>query len=187
LDDITYEFERVNAQAVAEWMLRVPKTWVMRGVLAGSTVRSEAARMFERILVPLDGSKMAERALPVAEAIAGKFDATLILVRAVIRPRVRRVPLNAAAFRRQQMIDVEHYLRSVQGQFAGTRSKVEVLGVEGDSVTEVLLRVAREREVDLIVGVTQGRSGLSRMIHGSTIEDLVRDPTQPVLAIRGEE
>ena len=143
--------------------------------------------MFKRILVPLDGSKLAEQALPYAEELATKFGATVYLVRAIPKPDVPAAPLNVAAVEDMAEQQAERYLDRIEKRLADANIKVETRDVVGQNATEVIKYVASEEQVDLIIVVSRGRSGLLRTIFGSTIDDLVRDPSQPVLVIKGEE
>lgn len=143
--------------------------------------------MFKRILVPLDGSKLAEQALPYAEQVAAKFGATIILVRVVPKPDVPAAPLNVEAVEEKEEERAEHYLTRVEKRLTDSKLKVETREVVGENATEAILWLAGEEKVDLIVGVSHGRAGIARTIFGSTIDDLVRDPGQPVLVIRGAE
>ena len=143
--------------------------------------------MFKRILVPLDGSKLSEQALPYALELAIKLGATVVLVRAVPKPDIPPAPLNIEAVEEKAEDTAERYLARVAKRFADSNIPVETRDVIGENATEVILWVAKEEKADLIVGVTHGRSGIARTVFGSTIDDLVRDPSQPVLVIKGEE
>ena len=143
--------------------------------------------MFKRILVPLDGSKMAEQALPYAKELAEKFDATVYLVRAIPKSDTPAAPLNVAAVEDREEEKAEKYLTRIENRLKRAGINVESEDIVGENATEVLLSAANEKKVDLIIGVSHGRSGLARTIFGSTIDDLVRDPAQPVLVIKGEE
>ena len=143
--------------------------------------------MFNRILVPLDGSPLAEQALPYAEDLATKLGATLYLVRAIPKPDRPAAPLNVEAVEEREEAKAERYLDRVATRLRGSNLSVETREVYGEDATEVILWVAKEEQCDLIVGVTRGRTGIMRTIFGSTMDDLIRDPNQPVLVIKGEE
>ena len=143
--------------------------------------------MFKRILVPLDGSKLAEQALPYAEELAGKFGSTVYLVRAIPKAITPAAPINVEAIEEKEEAKAERYLDRIEKRLTDAKIKLETREVYGDSAAEVIKYVAAEEKVDLIIGVTHGRSGIERFIFGSTIDDLARDPSQPVLVIKGEE
>ena len=142
--------------------------------------------MFKCILVPLDGSKLAEEALPYAESLAKQYGAKLLLVRAIPKHDTPAAPLNVAAVEKADQQEASDYLRDLVSRVSGAGVDVQSLEEVGENASQVLLEVAEREGVDLIVGVTRGRSGLARTVYGSVIDDLVRDPRQPVLVIKGD-
>jgi len=142
--------------------------------------------MFKRILVPLDGSTRAERALPVAAQVARATGASIALYRAVPIPATygaiyAGVPIN------QVMIDedalaAKTYLESMH------RSEL-LQGIPVTCITEVgdaanlILDQANDR-VDLIVMCSHGRSNVGRWVLGSVAEHVARLATPPVLVLR---
>jgi len=141
--------------------------------------------MYKRILLPLDGSSLAEQALPPAVAQAERFQSELILFQVfeviaeppgVWRPAVRQAEKKAKAL-------AEDYLRRVA---AGVRERgipVAVVTVEGRPHVEIV-EYAGAHQVDLIVMCTRGQSGLSRWLMGSVADRVVRGATVPVLLVR---
>jgi len=139
---------------------------------------------YQRIMVPLDGSELAERALAPAITIAQAMDASLVLFRAV--------PLMAELTGSDQT-DIEKaggtetdYLRSVLGQAAS-------VGVEGctqlsiwQPAAEAIIACAKESEADLIVMSSHGRSGRSRWVFGSVAEKVLRRAPCHVMVIRAQ-
>lgn len=73
----------------------------------------------------------------------------------------------------------------MQQQFLNTRAQVELVVQEGPAAEDIL-RVAEEKNVDLIVMATPGRSGVRRLVLGSVTEKVVRAAACPVLAVRSE-
>ena len=134
---------------------------------------------FRRIAVPLDGSELAERALPFARSLAQLVGGNLILAR-VADGRGRfgdriEAQIEAAA-------EAEAYLeRLMDGRRAGY--VVERSLPYGDPATEIA-RLAGERSADLIVMSTHGRSGLGRALLGSVADTLVRRTQLPLLLVR---
>lgn len=76
-------------------------------------------------------------------------------------------------------------LSLMQQQFLNTRAQVELVVQEGPAAEDIL-RVAEEKNVDLIVMATHGRSGVRRLVLGSVTEKVVRAAACPVLAVRSE-
>ena len=136
-----------------------------------------------KILVPLDGSPLAESALGEGIQLAGAGGA-LVLLRAAEAPRVAvgdPVVAQVAVVR-----EAEAYLDAVaeRARAAGVADVETAVwyGPAGESIVEA----ARTRDIDLIVMSSHGRSGLGRMIFGSVAESVMRGTTTPVLIIRPE-
>lgn len=141
--------------------------------------------MFQRILVPLDGSTRAEQAIPLAAHLARASGGTVILV-AVLDVFANSVATLAAAS--QETFD--HQFDDVDAYLAGMSAREDLAGVPTERevakgvVAETLLTVALARGVDLIVLTSHGRTGLSRWALGSVAEQLVRQASMPVLMLR---
>ena len=142
-----------------------------------------------RILLPTDFSGCANYALPYAAAIARAANATVICVNVVepIVPAVGYTGMAEAmpiAEMNEQMEDsAERELPDVLKceELHGLQVE-EVIG-HGDAAAEIV-RIADEQHVDLIVISSHGRTGLGRMIFGSTAEAVVRHARCPVLVVK---
>ncbi|HET9016236.1 MAG TPA: universal stress protein [Thermomicrobiaceae bacterium] len=123
----------------------------------------------ETVVVPLDGSDLAEAALPVGRAIAARAGAALRLVRVLDLGRTAEAQRQAeqALWESARRADVE------------ARLKVRV----GDAAEEIL-REAAALPAPLVVMTTHGRSGLGRWLIGSVADRVVRGGTAPVLLLR---
>ncbi|HEX8476409.1 MAG TPA: universal stress protein [Pyrinomonadaceae bacterium] len=141
------------------------------------------------ILVPTDFSECAARAVPAAAALARQFKARVICVH-VVEPVVPAVGWTPVA-EPLPTADISEHLEdsaaselpkvSEQEEFAGL--DVEDLIVHGAAASEIV-RLAKEREVDLIVISSHGRTGLGRMLFGSTAESVTRHAHCPVLVVK---
>lgn len=132
--------------------------------------------MYRTILVPLDGSKLAEQALPLALAVARRADADLHLAR-VHRPAAHAGTADGAT----AAAGDEAYLAAVAGRAGGV--PVETAVLEGP-VVPALCQHARAVKASLMVLTTHGRGPLSRFWLGSTADDLVRHTPVPLLIHR---
>jgi len=154
--------------------------------------------MFERILVPLDGSGFSARALPYAVEIARRFGAELFLLQ-VVPPTAPPTAIRSAAG--QSRIAVEKALQQAHDDEKRnmTRARrylreklreVTAHGVKGSyhievgSPAESILEFCKKESVGLVVMTTHGRGGFKRAILGSVADKLIRDPSFPVLAVR---
>jgi nucleotide-binding universal stress UspA family protein len=157
--------------------------------------------MFETVVVPLDGSELAEEALETAEALAARFESRLVLVQAVDSlamrmsqpPAMMESPAAAAASVNvlQSALDAEKdaahkYLGPLRDRLADGGRKVEAYVGEGPAV-DVILSVAREQSAGVIVMSTHGRGGLGRLVFGSVADGILRHSEIPVLLVRSRE
>jgi nucleotide-binding universal stress UspA family protein len=139
---------------------------------------------FERILVPLDGSKLAEEALPAAKLMAERLGSVLRLVRAVTP---RTVPDELAGSVTADVIEsyelvAEEYLQEARLELE-TRQPVEVRVVLGPGA-EVILAEVREAPCDLVVMTSHGRHGFVRFAMGSVTERVLAASAAPVLVLK---
>lgn len=150
---------------------------------------------FKQILVTLDGSELAEAALRYAlQAADSGANIHLLSVMeedwaaslAVAGVMGDPIPLTADPRRAYdpRAIHVQHeYLKQVAARFDRPHL-VFSQQVEPGAVIDIILNVAREREADLIVMATHGRTGLTRTILGSVVSDVLPKAPCPVLVVR---
>ncbi len=142
---------------------------------------------YERVLVPLDGSDLAEAILPFAEKLAGPIDSEVILLR-VVEPLAPAAALAAAGvpapdelFLRQ--LEARRYLDEIARRLEDKGLRVRTLLGHGPAASEIVA-VARSERADLIAMSTHGRGGLGRLLFGSVAEAVLRAAPVPVLLIR---
>jgi nucleotide-binding universal stress UspA family protein len=143
--------------------------------------------MFKRILVPLDGSQLAERGLAPSLALAEAYQSEVLFLR-VPDPAITSglAPTLAArqSLERARQESAEYLAKIRQGfERFGVAPRSEVLDGE---VAEVLLETATQEGVDLIVISSHGRSGVSRWVYGSVAERVLGHAPCPVLVLRSE-
>ena len=142
--------------------------------------------MMKRILVPLDGSPLAERTLALAANLARSTDGALILVQALTLP----VEYDSLLVPHLTPLDIESKERVAQAYL--TRQvdlpMLSGLPVETRVRTEApalaILNVAAECRADMIVMTSHGRTGFSRWVFGSVAEHVARQAEVPVLMLR---
>jgi nucleotide-binding universal stress UspA family protein len=134
--------------------------------------------MYRTILVPLDGSILAERALPYAQRLAAAADGRLVLLWVVREPPASAAgdPLREVAPRRE----AEAYLRGLAERQGAT--PVDPVVLEGAAAQTILGEVPR-RGIELVVMSTHGRSGLGRWLYGSVADAVMRHAGVPVLLV----
>ncbi len=140
--------------------------------------------MFKRILVPLDGSELAEIALPYAEDLAGAFGAEIVLLHVLESDdseykRMHESYLQEAA---------ERVTDSVRKRAAGDQAgavRVEAVIAEGHPAEQIIDR-ADDESVDLIAMATHGRSGVRRWVMGSVADKVVSATQAPVTLVKAK-
>jgi nucleotide-binding universal stress UspA family protein len=143
--------------------------------------------MYQRIVVPMDGSPEAERVLPYVEPLAVQFKATIVFVHVV--PRLSAAAVAASpAWDPGYLSDKEAELATATLQsFVGRLQNKQYAGehvlLEGDAGEEIV-RFARETGADLIAMVTHGRGGIERLIRGSEADEVMRHAPCPTLLVR---
>ena len=144
-------------------------------------------RMLRGVLVPLDGSELAEQALSVGAALARRAGATLHLV-SVHEP----VPLTAMppdypmpvmALEAEARGDRVQYLDTVAAAVRASLPSPVVASVVTGSAASSLCEYMETHPVDVVVMTTHGRGGLRRLCLGSVAEKLVRGARVPVLVV----
>ena len=135
--------------------------------------------MFTTVVVPLDGSELAERALPYAVRFAAERGGRLALVRAALGP----LP-SGLSWERQQLAAVEEataYLAGVAEKVA-TRVPVTTAALYGHPVDEILAAV-EQFGADSVVMATHGRTGLAHLLFGSVAEAVLARSSVPVFVV----
>ncbi|MCE7984488.1 MAG: universal stress protein [Caldilinea sp. CFX5] len=139
--------------------------------------------MYQKILLPLDGSALAEEALPYAIAQAQQFGAQLILLK-VIPPLLEwRSPQREAA----AAAEVVTVLTPVAEKVRAAGVAVAIVSIEGGGGTGAapkIVRYAAQNAIDLIVMSTRGHGGFNRWVLGSTADGVVCKAPAPVLLVR---
>jgi nucleotide-binding universal stress UspA family protein len=163
--------------SVADKVLRrssVP-VWLIQAAKPESAAADTWPKM--TMLVPLDGSKLAESVLPHVEALAKQRGAKpeVVLVRAF-------EPLSTGPGREAP----QQYLSGIEQRLsaAGLTVRSEVL--EGDPAKEIV-DYANEKPINLVVMATHGRSGIGRWAYGSVADKVLRRASRPVFLVRVAE
>ncbi len=141
--------------------------------------------MFTRILIPLDGSKLAETVIPVASDLARHYHARLILFHVLEKD----VPETIHGQRHLgQGKEAHEYLNALAAQISTNGIEVEI-DVHEPRQANVALSIsdhARELQADLVVLCAHGSGGLRDILIGSIAQQVIHQETIPVLFIRPE-
>lgn len=147
--------------------------------------------MYEKLMVPLDGSKLAESVLPHVDALAkGCCVRSIVLVR-VAQPFYIPTATDAHLLSEADILAYEaetkklarQYLDSIAKQLKYDNVEVKIEVFQGFAA-DILIDYAKRNNVDLTIIATHGRSGVSRWVFGSTAERILRGSCTPVLMVR---
>ena len=142
--------------------------------------------MYKKILVPLDGSELAEKALVEAETLAKAFDAEIILFEVVPFMPIYGSPelVTPLIVDEKQKESVEQYLADLADQLKKKGIRASTILKTGQQVALEIIDSAKEKEADLIVMSTSGRSGITRWVLGSVALKVLTRAETPILLIR---
>lgn len=143
--------------------------------------------MYKKILVPLDGSELAECVLPHVEAVASGSDRGKVVLLRIVEPLPAGTPpaVDFEMVQKAGVKEAEKYLARIQAKLSKEGLDVEVQVLTGRPA-ETITDFVQHEKVDLIALATHGRSGISRWVFGSVADKLVRSLSVPVLLIRPE-
>ncbi|OGO23438.1 MAG: hypothetical protein A2144_05510 [Chloroflexi bacterium RBG_16_50_9] len=150
--------------------------------------------MYKKILVPLDGSELAECVLPHVEAVAKGCGTQSVIFIRVLEPFHMVIggwgtaSLGDSEINRinaQNKADAENYLARLvkRVKYYGAIAQSEVLIATGRSAWHIV-EYATKNSIDLITIATHGRSGVSRWVWGSVADEILRSSCVPVMMIR---
>jgi nucleotide-binding universal stress UspA family protein len=143
--------------------------------------------MYKRVLVPLDGSALAESILPFVEQVAGPLDAEVVLLSVIEPPSAGEVVASAGVVSpdawRVREVEVKQYLAGVEQRLSAKGLRVQRRLQMGRAAHEILA-TATAAGADLIAMTTHGRSGIVRLLFGSVAEAVLRASPVPLLLFR---
>jgi nucleotide-binding universal stress UspA family protein len=146
--------------------------------------------MFNHLLVPLDGSELAEAVLPMVLAIAERFESEITLLRVVHPPHFASTGHNFAELYVSMSQDMHHeataYTEAKQRELVTAGFKINTRVVEGEFVADTILDVADELGIEAIAMSTHGRGGIRRWVFGSVADKVLQHATVPILLVRAQ-
>ncbi|MBM4315601.1 MAG: universal stress protein [Deltaproteobacteria bacterium] len=150
--------------------------------------------MYEKILVPLDGSELAECALPhvkemVTDGAAGEVTLlNVVNVSFVYSPASSEYPgrVDINAIRESLFTKSRRYLAEVESRLVSEGVTVKTESIEGNRPADTISEYARNNGMDLIVIATHGYTGLKKLMLGSVALGVLHESHIPVLLIRPE-
>jgi nucleotide-binding universal stress UspA family protein len=179
---------------ISRWLLGSVAEKVLRGttsplllVRAKEPAKNEGEKTIKRVIVPLDGSPLAEKVLPHVTALAKELRFETVLLRAynvrhIIAPYKHYIPDQDALeeeVRENVMSYLDGMVRALESNGVAQLSQ----RTSEKEAAQQIVDLASEKPDSLIAMCTHGRSGVKRWILGSVTENVVRHSTTPVLVI----
>jgi nucleotide-binding universal stress UspA family protein len=171
--------------SVADKVVRATTRPVMLIRAKGARADVRERGIIHRVLVPLDGSKVGEAAVPFIESLASRLPAEVILLQVLVRGY--QVGYNYVALTERQIESdkaiATNYLNDV-----GARLKEKGITVATQvrfgNVADEIHKFADEIQTDIVAMSTHGRSGVGRRVFGSVAERVLREGNTPLLLVR---
>ena len=146
--------------------------------------------MYKKIMVPLDGSELAECVLPHAEAFIKGFSACEVVFVRVVEPLIlsfrdhsvlmaKELEKTESARKSSAEDYLNHIIARLKHEGAELHSEIIVGKIE-----DSLVDYAEDNDIDLILIATHGRSGVTRWVMGSVADKILRSSNVPVLMVR---
>ena len=153
--------------------------------------------MFNDILVPLDGSELSERAIPMAQNLAQSSEATVHLIHMVSREHELGAGRGQESFQTAELeLDMARqltesqiqrgriYLEQKGSQLSGAGIKVETeYTVKTGDPAQNIIDYVKEHSISLVVMTTHGHGGIRRLLLGSVTDRVIRGCEVPVLVV----
>jgi len=147
--------------------------------------------MYQKVLVPLDSSELAECALPEVKKLAGGGFIGEVILLNVFEIDLMGIPtthtrsINLPTFRKAHFEKSRKYLEKIQSELSSEGIKVKKESLEGRPA-QTIVSYAEANDVDLIVIATHGYTGMKKLMFGSVALRVLHDSHAPVLLIRPE-
>jgi nucleotide-binding universal stress UspA family protein len=151
--------------------------------------------MYQTILVPLDGSDVAEAILPHAKELARQFHSTIIFLQVLELPHLVGLPKGEVFEALPQMTpaEVNRHLAEARRYLSAWAAQMESEGIAARSQVEygpvvaTILRIARQENADLIAMASHGRGGMADVYYGSVAAGVLQRIDRPLLIVRAQK
>ncbi len=145
--------------------------------------------MYKKILIPLDGSELAKKALDHGEKLARIFGSEIILFQVVPFMPIYGSPelVTPLIIDERQKEAVEKYLSNLADELKEKGLKASAMVKTGQQVAVEIIDFAKEIGADLIIMSTHGRSGITRWVLGSVALKVLTRAETPILLLRSKD
>lgn len=165
--------------SVSDYLIRHLDIPILLMHTQGARAELTRAMAFHRILIPLDGSELAETILEPAQALGQLWQAEYHLLRVVATPRGTSAPASEEA-----QSQAAAYLEAVAARLRQSACNVQTHVVADRHPAAAIVQEATTAACDLIAISTHGRGGVSRLVLGSVTDKVIRSAHTPVLSYR---
>ena len=146
--------------------------------------------MYKKILVPLDGSKRAEKILPHVEDLAAHYKAKVIFLMAMERVFAAGIEGSFIQYSEKdfnvQLEQAESYLKKIAENFHQKDISTQTVVANGPAV-ERIIQTADKENADIIAMTSHGGGGLTRVFYGSVAAGVLNRADRPLLVIRSRQ
>lgn len=174
---------RLTLGSVTDSLIRRTQIPVLVVKPGPSYLNARAPAAVKSIVVPLDGSTLAEQILPAASLLAMLEGASMTLVH-VVGPQRARVKASASGSSECDIEVAQSYLARIADRLRRGNLSVDTQVIIGEDVAAAIGDYAARQHADLIAIATHGRGGLARMIRGSVSDAVTRSARTSVLVLR---
>jgi nucleotide-binding universal stress UspA family protein len=178
---------RLSVGSVTDSLIRGTAIPVLVVKPKASYLKPEATKEFHRIVVPLDGSQLAEQILTRVIPLAKLEDAEITLVQ-VVRPseHCHEDPEKGVAWWEKGVARAKAYLsrKAIDVRVRGVSARIDV--VVGENIAQTITDFARKERADLIAIATHGRGTLGRILRGSVADGVTKSAVSSILVFHPE-
>jgi len=181
-------FSRLTLGSVTDSLIRRTAVPVLVVKPSASYLNPQVRGAFKRIVVPLDGSALAEQVLESVRMLAVLEDSEIVLLTVVDRAAASADDApHKAPWWEKDVAEAKAYLTRVSQAMRAAQLSVLTDVVIGDDVADEIAAYAGRENADLIAIATHGRSGLTRVLRGSVADALTRSSRNCVLVFHPTE
>ena len=143
---------------------------------------AEETKMYKKLLIPLDGSELAENALKHVEILTGTHKVKEVIFLRVIEPAAGTLYNLGTSIQERIEKEIKDYLESVADTFRKRGISAKSVVAYGPAA-DIILHYAEQNDIEIIIMSTHGESGISRFLAGSVAQRVMGHSTVPVLIL----
>jgi nucleotide-binding universal stress UspA family protein len=157
----------------------IPTSFLLVRAHQAHKTREKASSLYQRIMLPLDGSRRAECVLPFATKLAATYEAELVLVHVIPQTEmIQRRPLSPEEAHMSKQLqernekEASNYLSQI-ATHAHKDVPIDTRLLKGTNVSDALIHFTKAEQIDLVIMCAHGQSGGNKRLHGSIVTNLI--------------